>query len=86
MDHRDDFWVVTLAFLALTAAAAAFGYSLGTNNVPGLPECQEDEYLYPVDEAGRAAYEGPGEASPGDLGCFPFDGKPWQPVLGGGQG
>lgn len=39
-----------------------------------LPLCQEDEYLYPVDDEGRADYDGPGAAQPDDYGCFHFDG------------
>lgn len=38
-----------------------------------LPTCQEDEYLYPVDNAGHAHFEGPGEAKPNEYGCIHID-------------
>lgn len=76
-DTADAIFIVIWAFIA-AASIAVLGYSLAPD-VPSMPECYEDEYLYPVDAEGRPQYEGPGEADPDEYGCFPFDGPPRTP-------
>jgi hypothetical protein len=72
---------IWLALVALTFGA--LGYSLASDDAPAMPECYEDEYLYPVDAEGRPQYEGPGVADPDEYGCFPFDGAPRTPAVTG---
>lgn len=54
-------WIFSCSFLG--------GYLTGKDHGhKGLPNCQEDEFLYPVD------YEGPGDNEIEDYKCYPFEG------------
>jgi hypothetical protein len=72
----------TMAIIAIIITIACLvglwmmGPEPATDDLHGLPSCEEDEYLYPTDGSGHVAYEGPGEADPADYSCFNFDNLP----------
>jgi len=58
-----------LAFVVLFAAYFALGWFWGQRYATDqLPECQEDEVLYPADD-----YKGPGGNATGDYTCIHID-------------
>lgn len=63
---------MTLVILVWVAVGLLLGFIGGWSFATAqLPNCQEDEYLYPKDD-----YRGPGKALPQEYGCFPIDDRP----------
>lgn len=74
-------WAVSvLAGLCIAAFLLCLligGFLMGRNATNwDLPNCQEDEYLYPTNKDGRPAFEGPGEAKTSDYACYNFENMP----------
>lgn len=60
---------VSLAVVAWVITSLLIGFIGGWSFAKAqLPSCEEDEYLYPVDD-----YKGPGKAMPHEYGCRLFD-------------
>lgn len=64
MSKRD----LIVAFVFIIAASILLGFLAGSRwEQDKLPDCQEDEYLYPSD------YLGPGQNDTGDYNCIHVD-------------
>lgn len=71
---RKAWWVTSISVIAICGIGSSISYNIGRNDgrdevsaTVSMPECQEDEYLYPDN------YEGPGKNLPSEYHCTHID-------------